>query len=63
MGPFDPPLPFHVDVGDIHHPRAYKTIVVCGAFGLGSSRDQDLEALRRIHDVRVPPPEQHGCRR
>jgi SAM-dependent methyltransferase len=30
-------------------PRAYKTIVVCGAFGLGSSRDQDLEALRRIH--------------
>jgi hypothetical protein len=24
--------------------------VVCGAFGLGSSRDQDLEALRRIHD-------------
>jgi SAM-dependent methyltransferase len=35
-------------------PRAYKTIVVCGAFGLGSSRDQDLEALRRIHDHLEP---------
>jgi len=35
-------------------PRRYKTIVVCGAFGLGSTRDQDLEALRRIHDHLEP---------
>jgi SAM-dependent methyltransferase len=31
-------------------PRRYRTIVVCGAFGLGSTRDDDREALRRIHD-------------
>jgi SAM-dependent methyltransferase len=29
-------------------PRAYRTIYVCGAFGLGSTREQDLEALRRF---------------
>jgi SAM-dependent methyltransferase len=27
-------------------PRKYRTIVVCGAFGLGSTREQDFEALR-----------------
>jgi SAM-dependent methyltransferase len=31
-------------------PRSYRTIVVCGAFGLGSTRDQDLEALRRFYE-------------
>ncbi len=30
-------------------PRRYRTIIVCGAFGLGSDRDRDLEALRRFH--------------
>ena len=30
-------------------PRTYETIYVCGAFGLGSTRDRDLEALRRFH--------------
>jgi SAM-dependent methyltransferase len=30
-------------------PRRYRTIYVCGAFGLGSSREQDCEALRRFH--------------
>jgi SAM-dependent methyltransferase len=29
--------------------RRYRTIYVCGAFGLGSTRDQDAEALRRFH--------------
>jgi SAM-dependent methyltransferase len=29
-------------------PRRYRTIYVCGAFGLGSTREQDLEALRRF---------------
>ena len=29
-------------------PRRYGTIVMCGAFGLGGTRDQDLEGLRRI---------------
>lgn len=35
-------------------PRRYRTIVVCGRFGLGSSRDQDAEALRRIHEHLEP---------
>lgn len=30
-------------------PRRYRTILVCGAFGVGSTRAQDLEGLRRIH--------------
>lgn len=30
-------------------PRRYRTILVCGAFGLGGSREQDLEGLRRLH--------------
>jgi SAM-dependent methyltransferase len=30
-------------------PRRYRTIVVCGVFGLGSTRAQDQEALERIH--------------
>ena len=30
-------------------PRRYRTIIVCGAFGLGGSRTRDEEALRRMH--------------
>ena len=30
-------------------PRTYRTIIVCGAFGLASTRDQDQEALRRFY--------------
>jgi SAM-dependent methyltransferase len=30
-------------------PRRYRTIFVCGSFGLGGDRQQDLEALRRFH--------------
>lgn len=30
-------------------PRRYRTIFVCGSFGLGSTREQDLEALNRFH--------------
>jgi SAM-dependent methyltransferase len=29
-------------------PRRYRSIVVCGGFGLGATRDQDLEGLRRL---------------
>jgi SAM-dependent methyltransferase len=35
-------------------PRAYRTIVVCGAFGLGSTREQDAEALARFHRFLEP---------
>ena len=29
--------------------RTYRTVYMCGAFGLGSSQDDDREALRRVH--------------
>ena len=29
--------------------RAYRVIYACGAFGIGSSTAQDVEALRRVH--------------
>ena len=35
-------------------PRSYETIVACGVFGLGSTRSQDREALRRFHDCLNP---------
>ncbi len=35
-------------------PRRYRTIFVCGAFGLGSTREQDAEALSRLHDLLEP---------
>ena len=35
---------------ELNLPRRYRTIIVCGAFGLGGTRAQDLEGLRRIHN-------------
>jgi SAM-dependent methyltransferase len=35
-------------------PRRYRTIIVCGGLGLGSTRTQDQEALRRLHDHLEP---------
>jgi SAM-dependent methyltransferase len=35
-------------------PRRYRAIVCCGTFGLGSTREQDVEALRRLHDQLEP---------
>lgn len=35
-------------------PRRYQTILVCGAFGLGSTREGDLETLRRFHECLQP---------
>lgn len=35
-------------------PRRYRTAFVCGGFGLGSTRRQDMEALRRLHDHLEP---------
>ena len=39
---------------ELDPPRLYKTIFVCGAFGLGSTRVQDFEALRRFHECLEP---------
>ena len=41
----------------LHHldlPRLYQTIVACGVFGLGGSRQQDVMALHRLYDHLVP---------
>jgi len=35
-------------------PRTYRTIFVCGAFGLGSTRDQDFTSLQRLYDHLEP---------
>jgi SAM-dependent methyltransferase len=42
------PTLFVQPMHELDPPRRYRTIYVCGAFGLGSSRAQDLEALRRF---------------
>jgi len=34
---------------ELELPRRYRTIVLCGVFGLNGSRDDDLETLRRLH--------------
>jgi SAM-dependent methyltransferase len=34
---------------ELDPPRTYRTVFVCGGFGLGSTREQDLEALVRMH--------------
>ncbi len=35
-------------------PRRYQTVFVCGGLGLGSTRAQDQQALRRLHDHLEP---------
>jgi SAM-dependent methyltransferase len=35
-------------------PRRYGTVVVCGVFGLGTTRAQDEEAIGRLHDALEP---------
>lgn len=35
-------------------PRRYKTVFVCGSYGLGSSREQDRETLTRIYRCLEP---------
>ena len=50
---FEPTLwatPLH----ELRPPRSYRTVVCCGTFGLGSTREQDEEALRRLHDALEP---------
>jgi SAM-dependent methyltransferase len=39
---------------ELDPPRRYKTIFVCGAFGLGSTREQDVQSLRRFHEHLEP---------
>jgi hypothetical protein len=39
---------------ELNLPRAYQTVYVCGAFGLGGDRDHDQEGLRRFRDYLRP---------
>lgn len=39
---------------DLDPPRRYASIVCSGVFGLGSSREQDMQALQRLHDALLP---------
>ncbi len=50
----EPPLLVAQSMHELDLPRRYRTVLVCGGFGLGSSRAEDAEALRRIHDHLEP---------
>src|SRR6476660_2533630 len=39
---------------ELRLPRTYKTILVCGGFGLGGNREQSFESLRRIYEHLEP---------
>ncbi len=39
---------------ELDPPRRYRTVVACGVLGLGSTRAQDEEALRRFHGALEP---------
>ncbi|HEX6702607.1 MAG TPA: class I SAM-dependent methyltransferase [Gaiellaceae bacterium] len=48
------PTLFVQPMHELAPPRAYRTIYVCGAFGVGSDRTRDTEALRRFFDALEP---------
>jgi SAM-dependent methyltransferase len=48
-----PPL-YAQAMHELQLPRHYRTVVVCGGFGLGSTRAQDLAALQRFYDLLEP---------
>jgi hypothetical protein len=39
---------------ELDAPRRYRTVFVCGGFGLGSTRERDHEALRRFRAALEP---------
>ena len=41
-------------VHELNLPRRYRTIIVCGGFGLGGRREHDIEGLRRIYEHLEP---------
>ena len=45
---FSPHL-FAQAMHELDLPRRYRTILICGSFGLGGTRSTDLECLRRCH--------------
>ena len=39
---------------ELHLPRTYRTIYVCGSFGIGGNRDHDREALKWLYEHLEP---------
>ena len=39
---------------ELEPPRRYASIVVSGVFGLGTTREQDVQGLSRLHDALLP---------
>ena len=50
---FEPRL-FVQALDEIETGRRYRTIIVCGVFGLGSTRERDLAALRSMRELLEP---------
>jgi SAM-dependent methyltransferase len=48
------PTLFVQSMHELDPPRRYRTIFVCGGFGLGSTRDRDLQALVRFNEHLEP---------
>jgi len=48
------PTLFVQPMHELDPPRRYKTIFVCGGFGLGSNRERDAQALQRFYEHLEP---------
>jgi SAM-dependent methyltransferase len=48
------PVLYEQSAHELDLPRAYRTIFVCGGFGVGSSRERDVQALARFHELLEP---------
>jgi SAM-dependent methyltransferase len=48
------PTLFVQPLHELDPPRRYATVVVCGVFGLGTTRAQDEEAIRRLYAALEP---------
>ena len=49
-----PPSLYAYAMHELDIPRRYRTIVLCGGFGLGGHREHDTEGLRRLYEHLEP---------
>ena len=49
-----PPKLYAQAMHELDLPRRYRTIIVCGGFGLGGQREHDVEGLRRVFEHLEP---------
>jgi SAM-dependent methyltransferase len=50
----EPPSLYAQAMHELDMPRRYRTIVLCGGFGLGGHREHDAESLRRLYEHLEP---------